>query len=112
MLAEVGVDGFKIFGGSGGPAQSHLSADHLFEASVHLFLFDKISGVCLIETMLDCFAKLIVTMVKIEGGIDYQLLGIFAFVQSNLVEMRFLFGGEMKLHRGSVDRVALAVNRS
>ena len=48
--------------------------------------------------MLDGFAKLIVTIEKIQRSIHYQLFRVLAFVLSNLVEMRFLFGGEMKLH--------------
>jgi hypothetical protein len=64
------------------------------------------------DALLNNFTSSCIIMEEIEGRIDHQLLGVLALVLSYLVEMRFLFGGEMKLHRGSVDRVALAVNRS
>ena len=61
--------------------------------------------------MLNCLAESIVPIKEVQCGVNHQLLRIFAFMLSYLVEMRFLFGGEVKLHRGSVDSLALAVNR-
>ena len=64
VFAEVVLDGFKIFGGSG-VQRSRIYPWIIYPKGASISSSSiKFSGICLIEPMLDCFAKLAARRIK------------------------------------------------
>lgn len=77
----------------------------------HVSSVRQTTGICLIQTTLDCFTEAAISFKKIECRIDDQLPGSLASMTRNLRQAGLLLGGEVQLHSHKAGRPSLNVNR-
>ena len=83
----------------GRPADTHLRAEHLLQASVHFFFFNELAAVGLCNSLPDGGAKAGIFLKEAQRRVLYQSLRVGAGLGSNLRKLRFLLGREGNLHR-------------
>jgi hypothetical protein len=99
VLFEVLANALQVRGSGWCPADTHvLRAQHLFQASVHFFLFYEFTPVSLCDAFPDSGAKADLLLKQAQGCVLHQSLGVGACASGDLGELRFLLGREMYFH--------------
>ena len=77
---------------------SHLSAQHLLQTGIHLFLFDELTPVGVCNALAHGGAKAGV-LKQSQSSVLHHSLGVGAFFGGDLGELGFLFWSEVYFHR-------------
>jgi hypothetical protein len=98
MISEIIADLLQIRGCSGGPADAHSGAQHLFEAGVHFLIFNELAPIRLGDAFPHGCPEASVFVQETQRSILYQPLGVSAGGGGNLRELGFLLWGERDFH--------------
>ncbi len=75
--------------------------EHLLDAGVHFFLFDKLTAVSLLDALSDSSSKACIVFQQPQRRILHQFCWVHAFLRGNSGKTCFLFGCESDFHDSS-----------
>ena len=83
--------------GCGRPADTHLRAEHLLQASVHFFFLNELATVGLRDALTHGGAEVGFLLKQAQRRVLYQVFGVCPRLSRDLGKLRFLLGCEVSM---------------